>query len=491
MEGSRRRVDPLALVPMIAAALVFWPVEGQFFHADDFYHLFRVRDQPWPAFLLQPHAGHVCITLSAMFALGYALFGLEPHGWFVALVLLHVANVALCFRVVELAGGGRMAAFVASLLWGLLPSHDQSLGWVTMAGQVVATTCILGVLGSLLATRDRAPGWPRLLAWLAALLVAATAHGAGMAAALAMPVAAWALRPPGAGRRRVVVVLASVWPVALLLVALSRTLAFAMPGMLAAVAPGLMPWKHVAAVVRLFTELSLVGIGSPFLGFAVPEPRVATAALVAIPWLLGVGLACRLADGPRRRAIMAFVGLGVAVYAATAVGRGGFYETLARVHGEPGTVPRYHYLPAMGLVGAACLAAGVLAARVRCPERLVAGACGAFAAALLLAWATSGWHPDRHLEDGRRFRHTRALIRSAAARATPDAAGIVRLPNAAARGVSGVVAHRLFPGWAAVFVLAEPDDTIGGRRVRFVEPSAAVRRWFAAWPRMHALIVPP
>jgi hypothetical protein len=491
MNGARRGGELIVLVPMLAAAVVFWPVAGQFFLADDFYHLFRVRDQPWPAFLLQPHAGHVCIALNAMFAAEHALFGMDPKGWFVVLVAAHVVNVALCFRLVELAGGGRSAAFAGGLLWGLVPLHAQSLTWVTMSGQVVATTCVLAVLCGVVATRDRTPGWPRLLAWVVALLVAGTAHGAGMAAALAVPVAAFLLRPPGAARRRVVGTLACIWPLTALLVAVSRTLVFALPGMLPASSPGLAPWGHLANIGRFFVEMCLVGIASPFLGFLAPSPTLATAAIVVVPWVILVAVACWLGDGARRRAIVAMLAIAAAVYAATAYGRGGFYERLVQIHGEPGTVPRYHYLPTATLMVAACLAGAMLAERARLSARVVAGATAALALVVLVAWSTSGWVPEAHADSARRYAFTRKQIRDAIAQATPDAAGIVRIPNPGARGVAGVVAPWLFPGWAAVFVLAEPGDVIDGRTVRFAEPNERVRGHFVEWRRTGTLLVPP
>lgn len=491
MDGPRPVGALLVLLPMLAAAVVFWPAAGQFFVADDFYHLFRVRDQPWPAFLFQPHAGHLCIALNAMLAAEHALFGMDPRGWFLALLGLHVANVALSFRLVERAGGGRSAAFAGALVWGLVPLHAQSLTWITMSGQVAATTCVLGVLCGLVGTRERRPGRASLLVWLGALLVGGTAHGAGTAAVLMVPLAALLLLPPGAERRRVVATLACIWPLIAVLMAASRTLVSGLPGLLPSAAPGLDPSGHLGRIGRFFAELWVTGVACPFLGFFAPRPTMTKSLVVAVPWMLLVAVAWRVGDAGRRRAIVAMLAVAAGVYAATAYGRGGLYDRLVELHGVPGTVPRYHYLPTATLMVAGCLAAAILAERARLFARTVAAASAAIAAVVLLAWWTSGWTPEVHADSAQRYANVRRQIRAAVAAATPDAAGVVRLPNPPARGVVGVVAPWLFPGWAAVFVLAEPGNTVDGRTVTFVEPNARLRRFYADWPRTSALLTPP
>jgi hypothetical protein len=63
-------------------------------------------------------------------------------------------------------------------------------------------------------------------------------------------------------------------------------------------------------------------------------------------------------------------------------------------------------------------------------------------------------------------------LETAVHRAAP-AGSVARLPNQHERiaGLAGIA----FPGWAAVLVLTEPDQTIDGRRVVLTEPSDTVR----------------
>jgi len=50
-----------------------------------------------------------------------------------------------------------------------------------------------------------------------------------------------------------------------------------------------------------------------------------------------------------------------------------------------------------------------------------------------------------------------------------------------------------FPGWAAVFVIAFPDNVIDGKRVYFVEPDESRRKFAAArvGHRISTLLVEP
>lgn len=482
--------DALVLAPILVTALVYWPSSNQFFHGDDFYHLYRASDQPLLPFLLQPHAGHVCIALSAVIGICHALFGVDPRGWFTLLVATHLVNVALCFRLIRLGGAGRHGALLGSLMWGLLPAHASSLTWFTMYGQVLASTCILALLGSLLARRGRPPGATRSVAWVLALLVATTAHGAGTAAALAMPVVGLVLLPAHPGRWRTIAVLAAAWPVMLVLASASRAL-MQVPGILPALGPGLAV-RHPAAALQLFIELLQFGTTMPFLGILDPTPSAGTARIVSVVWLVAVGTALVQAGARRRRTMLALLAVAGAVYAATALGRSGSYDFLARA-AVPGSVPRYHYLPSATVLVATALAAGVLCRRAPLPEGFVPAVALGMALVFSGTFLQTDWRPDARTDNLHRFRSAQERLRTwidATAAEVPPAATL-RIPNDPLPGIGGMIGDARFPGLAALFVLTEPDDVVDGHRVTFVEPDERTRRLAATWPRMSGLLVAP
>jgi hypothetical protein len=63
-----------------------------------------------------------------------------------------------------------------------------------------------------------------------------------------------------------------------------------------------------------------------------------------------------------------------------------------------------------------------------------------------------------------------------AVRGTPPGE-VVYLGNRPYRGAGAAATAfpQYFPGWTAVFCMLHPENTVDGRRVRFVEPRAAVR----------------
>jgi hypothetical protein len=481
----------LVLLPVLVAALVFRPSPEQFFAGEDLYHIFRALDQPWPALLLQQHAGHLYTSFSVLVTACHALFGMNPSGWFAILLALHLVNVALCVRVIRQVTGSARLAAVGGLLWAIAPTHGDALTWFTMCGQVLATTMILAVLGSALASAERGPGLGRGVLWIAALLIATTSNGAGAAAAVAMPFAVFLLLPATPGRRRAVAVLALVLPLVAVLVAATRFAADRVPGLLPAVTPSLAPNAlHVNAVALLFVELVKHGLVGPLLTVAVPSPGAALTWVAVGLWTAAVGTALWRAGDGRRRACLGALLLLAAVYGATALGRGGFYAMLAKATGgEAGALARYHYLATFAGILATCVAFASVLDDWSAPRPLARVMPFVATAALLAAWSTSAWRLDRRADVLHTFAGARCQLETAVRRAAP-AGGVARLPNQHER-IAGLAGHLAFPGWAAVLVLTEPDQTIDGRRIVLTEPSDSVRELTAHGRRTAGLLVPP
>lgn len=481
----------LVLLPVGLAAFVFWPRPDQYFQAEDLYHLYRAVNQPWPALLLQQHGGHVYAAFSTLMALCHALFGLRPDGWFATLLALHLVNVALCFGVMRLVVGSPALAAVGSLLWAVAPTHAHALDWFTMSGQVLATTMILAVVRSALAHAG-GPGAVRGALWLVAMLVAATANGAGTAAALVLPLAAFLLLPPGAGRRRSACWLAAGVPLVIAAVVTCRLAASHVTGILPTTILPLVPGPGARGATQLlFVELLKQGLAGPLVALATPTPGAATTWIAGAVWLTLAGFAVRRADDAARRQLAGALLLVAAVYGATALARGGLYAILARAtEGEAGALPRYHYLASAAGLLATVVVARVLLASRPAPAMAVRAAPLLVAAALLAARIHRPLVLDPHAQTRAGFAAARVALETAARRAAPPGA-TARLPNAHTPGVAGIAPHHGFPGWLAVLVLTEPDGTLDGRRIVLTEPNPRVRALADAGVRTRGLLVPP
>ena len=97
------------------------------------------------------------------FGLNYHLFGLRTAGWHAALIGLHLLVVYLVYKAaIELAGEPQIA-FVASLLFGVLPIHAEVVAWEAAVCYLLGSAFSLGVF-LLFANRRAAPARNLLVA---------------------------------------------------------------------------------------------------------------------------------------------------------------------------------------------------------------------------------------------------------------------------------------------------------------------------------------
>jgi tetratricopeptide (TPR) repeat protein len=72
------------------------------------------------------------VPLTALsFAIEFHFFGLDPRVFHVTNLILHLINCLLVFFLVFRLGGGRAAAFITALLFGVHPLHVESVAWIT------------------------------------------------------------------------------------------------------------------------------------------------------------------------------------------------------------------------------------------------------------------------------------------------------------------------------------------------------------------------
>lgn len=88
--------------------------------------------------------------------LNYVLFGPEPAGWHATTVLCHVLATYLVFRVGQQMTSDRMVAFCAALLFGLHPTHIESVAWISGVSDPLMSCFLLGSLSTFLDWRKSA-----------------------------------------------------------------------------------------------------------------------------------------------------------------------------------------------------------------------------------------------------------------------------------------------------------------------------------------------
>ncbi len=481
----------LLLLALILPAVVYAPITGGFFRTDDFLHLYRIANEGVAAFVLTMHGGHLLMTRNAVFALSAALFGPEPARFFWVVLLTHLLNVALLFRVVHVATGSARLACFGAALWGTLPVQRGTLEWYSVYGHALVATGTLAVLLALVhAGRGRPPRTLAPLGWALLLLAAATSFGVGIGIAGAMPVAAWLLLPAGPRRRRVVAGLGALaLAIALAYVPLQQ-LSIARHGGIPSYAYLRMDPSLWWMPLRMLLDLLAAGMAAVAGGVA--GGRLATGWNLAAAAGLLAGLLAALVRGGRstRRTILAGLLLAAAGYAVIAAGRAPFlHEQQQAAWGAQ--VPRFHYAATALLVVAGCTALAALRPRwLR----------GRVATALLLVWAGASLAahltgaPRRDAAAERARRETGQVLAALheAARTVPSGQDVY-IENRPFRSIGPLYAPQgeQFPGWAAVFVIYVPGEAIDGRRVRFVEPDPLVIAATRDGRRTAGLLVAP
>ena len=359
------------------------------------WHALAVRFLTHPVALTTNFRGLGGLTYRPLFWLSLALdrqlWGLNPFGFHLTNLLLHIADGVLLFAVLRRAAIPMRAAGAASLLWLALPINVEVIAWVSARSySLAALFALLGVLAALHFAQR-----PRLGALLASVVCFAAALLSNEIGVLTLPLAALLL-----ARRR------TPWRPML-------------PLLGAAAGLTLVGWAllgHALGIRQTFSKASFALIGSTFWRYAgwvlapvhmsverstsVPSSGHPLAeALAWVALLCAAGLAAWLW---RRRAPL--VGLGLAV----------LILCLLPFCGVPylyqGMAERFTYLASMGL------ALAVVGLVVAIPP-------SARTAGLVLATLWVAWGAGRGLERAGDWVHPAALYQHSL-EATPHSASL-------------------------------------------------------------------
>lgn len=481
---------------MLLSAVVYHTVTGAYFFADDLLFLVRLADQPLREVLLDPFGGHLLLVRNAVFAAMYRLFGANPAPFYWSLFLTYLLNVWLLFRLLRVLTASPAIGCLGAALWGTCPVHVAVVGWYAGYGQVLATTALLLVLiGLARADVGEAPSPARVLSWSGIVLVGAMCFGTGIGVALVFPAVAALLCPRAARRPAALAALLGLplavaglyqWVSTRGAAAPRTAMQYAIVSRAADAIPVMLGHLLAYATAALVLGFFFVPAAHPHVSEIYPG-RISHTAVLALGTLLAGGF--WLADGKRRRELLAAGILAAGIYGIIALGRAGLAAgNLTFQAGQP----RYHYAGTVPIAVLLCLAVDQLRRRVlaRVPWAelllivwLVAGAIG---------FARSGWRPDSRARVRQWFEATRRQLEAEIDRAPPGAT--LHLENGEVPSVirgPAILSYDV-PGRAALFVMQYPSDVVRGRRVRFVEPNRQTREWHARrGGRLGQLLVAP
>lgn len=487
--GDALREGIYAAIPIAATLLVFLPVTQAYFLGDDFVHLIDLVNRGLPDVLWRPFMGHLYAIPMLLYWALWRLAGMHAAAFYSAVLLVHLAAVALFFVVARALTGAPRLASVAATLWGTWPYHAGTLGWFCVHGHLLAGAALLLALRGLArATRDRRPVGTRAAAgWGLLLLAASTCFGTALGVAVVFPIAAWICAGSLLGHRTLAVMLTGAAAVVALYVAVHWYYPVSFgprPGPALAAAVGA-PARVVANLSSL-TGFGLSRLIVHFWRWAPEREAAGRPALLNGAAALLIGIAAALAAPGRRRWLAGSLVLTVAAYAAVAVGRAGVQQQISVPPAMLGAMLRYHYLPSIPLALCLTLAVATLAAPLRLRPAVRDALAAAALVLLLVAYWRSDWRIDLHPQ-----------TRTGAAAVLDEAVA------AAAAGPPGTTVYirdrRFNPGniWdpgytsAGVFTLFNDRDEVDGRVIRYLPDP----HWSPKAPppgsRLARLLAPP
>jgi hypothetical protein len=505
-------IPPYVLLPCAAAVSMFAWIVGLDFFLDDFTHLYHLRNGGYLRLVFTPHGGHLLLTSSSAYYLLYTWFGLTARYWFAVVLLTHALNAVLLFRLVHALTGRAVLAALLATLWAASPINQGVLGWFATYGHALVATFTLGLLGDIARHAGAPVSRRRLFLWALLLAAAATSFGFGFGMAFTFPVAALLLFPATTRRPAAFTftacacLLAVAYPLQRWLCIRrwgSEAIPFDVAGILSTA--GRTPGELLPLAVSTFIGLIGYAALSVAIGpFALQIPpgqlfRLGAVHHVAIAFALAATLCATVvvlgAASRQRKLVIALALLVAGGYAPVAVVNAS-RVVVARPSGVifPPNVEmaRYHYAgPAL----ITALLSIVLAALIDRWPKVNTPLWVAFTV-WLVATAPVYWR-GRDVLISKILRSTSSIAKVGAVMKDVRAA-VQRYPVGADAYVENrsspfpMLQRIHFPGTAGVFILAQDDDVVDGRHVRFIErDKELLPRLRAQGGRLANLLVPP
>ena len=456
------------IVPLAVALTVWAPLRDNYFAGDDFLHLYDIVTRNVPALLGQFWGGHSIGVFNVVTLAFFRLFGPEPRPYFYCVLLVHLANTALLYRAIRWFTGRVALACFGATLWGSCPVLEGALGWYSVFGQVLLTTIVLGILCGLgrLVQTGRVLSLATATRWTLLLAIGSACFGMGLGVIATFPAAVAIALPRAQLPVRSVVVLLLGAAATLVIYRVAFTLSPTVPPEERALLNGFTMLQALPEVLAFHWHL--VGFGaavlvSDLLGFHQGYPdwtQAVGAAGLALCAFAGVVQA----DGPGRRRLLALVVLSAGTYGAVAAGRAHLFELVKQPLAQAARAARYQYLPLSLVTLLVCVALAALATRGRVARRTISAVTALWVIARLAALVG---HPFaiKHADDERA--ETTAMLasirREIAGTPPGKVASIENRPFSVSR-----LLPRLMPGWAGMFVVYFPQNTVDGRPVRFL-----------------------
>lgn len=129
MPDEKKRELRFQAILILTVVILWFPAKNIYFIGDDFTLLTEQLVNPFSLFTIS--AQFIMPVFKAFLAIGGILFGGSAPGYHFLILLIHIFNVLMFYRILLRFNDSRIAAFISALLWGTLPQYAESLFWIT------------------------------------------------------------------------------------------------------------------------------------------------------------------------------------------------------------------------------------------------------------------------------------------------------------------------------------------------------------------------
>lgn len=112
------------------------------------------------------HTGYYRPLINLFYTLDYKIWGMNPSGFRITNLILHLFTCAVLYQILFILLGGRFIAFAVTLLFGLHPINTESVAFISARNNILVTLFSLISFYYYLKNAKEGKIWARLLAYL-------------------------------------------------------------------------------------------------------------------------------------------------------------------------------------------------------------------------------------------------------------------------------------------------------------------------------------
>jgi len=463
---------------LAAVLIVNIQVLFTFFYADDFIHLYQIANWSPLEFIFSSFGGHLYIFRNLIFYCMFKLFGLNSVAYFSIVLLTHLVNAYLLYKIIHLLTDKKTLAAAGMMIWGISFANYPSLSWYSAYGHLLVAFFFLLWLYDLLRIEKKALFFSGNMAirWSIYLFLMGASYGMGLAIVCLSPAVIVIILWENDEKWKITSAILPAIALILLLFIFKDAIYYYFSGEISnskasVFGAALSDYKYI---LKLFIGQCFLNIAfmAAFPVFFLPLTTESPMNLffIAIPIvMLFIILFFRSCQYRRSYAGLSIFFLGIMALLASEHGAGGIlsiYPTMMII-----METRFYYITLMIVVMMLALMADeLLNIFPNISKKIVACVFITIAVSIYpsihLAKKNDSWN---HSEKDKIIYHDTIFDIKKTIRAYPEGSSVF-IDNTMNEEISFFpTLHIEFPGKAAIFAITYPHNTFEGRRAYFVE----------------------